>query len=61
MLTDLPAVKDDQVTLAVRVTGVAGRDVREPAHLRLRLEEGQTFGYDPLGRSPRAPCCVCPR
>ncbi len=49
VLTDLPVAKDDQVTLAVRVTGVAGRDVREPAHLRLRLEEGQTFGHDPTG------------
>ncbi len=49
VLTDLPVAKDDQVTLAVRVTGVAGTDVREPAHLRLRLEEGQTFGHDPTG------------
>ena len=49
VLTDLPAVKDDQVTLAVRVSGVDGREVREPAHLRLRLEEGQTFAHDPTG------------
>ena len=49
VLTDLPAIKDDQVTLAVRVTGAAGRELREPAHLRLRLEEGQTLAYDPVG------------
>ena len=49
MLTDLPAIKDDQVTLAVRVTDAAGRELREPAHLRLRLEEGQTFAHDPVG------------
>jgi competence protein ComEC len=49
VLTDLPAVKEDQVTLAVRVTGVDGREVHEPAHLRLRLEEGQTFAHDPTG------------
>ena len=48
-LTDLPAVKDDQVTLTLRVTGAAGREVHEPAHLRLRLDEGQTLGYDPTG------------
>jgi competence protein ComEC len=48
-VTDLPAAKDDQVTVAVRVTGVNGEYVREPAHLRLRLEDGQTFGYDPTG------------
>jgi competence protein ComEC len=49
VLTDLPSAKEDQVTLAVRVTGVDGREMREPAHLRLRLEEGQTFGHDPTG------------
>ena len=49
VLTDLPAVKDDQVTLALRVTDAAGGRLREPAHLRLRLEEGQTFAYDPVG------------
>ena len=27
----------------MRVTGAAGRELREPAHLRLRLEEGQTL------------------
>lgn len=49
VVTDLPAAKDDQVTLAVKVTGVDGREVREPAHLRLRLEEGQTLAHDPTG------------
>ena len=49
VLIDLPAIKDDQVTLAVRVTDAAGRELREPAHLRLRLDEGQTFAYDPVG------------
>ena len=27
----------------------AGRELREPAHLRLRLEEGQALAYDPVG------------
>jgi competence protein ComEC len=49
VLLDLPAVKDDQVTLAVRVTDAAGRELREPAHLSLRLEQGQSFAYDPVG------------
>ena len=49
VLVDLPAVKADQVTLAVRVTDAAGRELREPAHLRLRLEEGQALAYDPVG------------
>ena len=49
VLTDLPSTREDQVTLAVRVTGVDGRELREPAHLRLRLEEGQAFGHDPTG------------
>ena len=49
VLTDLPTEKDGEVTLAIRVTGVAGVAVREPAHLRLRLEDGQTLGYRPTG------------
>jgi competence protein ComEC len=49
VLTDLPSVREDQVTLAVRVTSVEGQAVREPAHLRLRLEEGQTLPHDPTG------------
>jgi len=49
VVTDLPSAKEDQVTLAVRVTGVDGGKISEPAHLRLRLEEGQTFGHDPTG------------
>ncbi len=49
VLTDLPAEKEGEVTLAVRVTEVAGVRLGEPAHLRLRLEEGQTLGYDPTG------------
>ncbi len=49
VLTDLPAVEDVQVTLAVRVTEVAGRQLREPAHLRLGLDDGQAFSCDPVG------------
>ncbi len=49
VLTDLPALKEDQVTLAVRVTSAAGQEIREPAHLSLRLEQGQSFAYDPVG------------
>ena len=49
VLVDLPTEKNGEVTLAVRVTSVAGIFVREPAHLRLRLEDGQTLGYRPTG------------
>jgi competence protein ComEC len=49
VLTDLPSEKDGEVTLAVRVASVGGQAVREPAHLRLRLEEGRALGYDPTG------------
>ena len=49
VLIDLPAVKDDQVTLAVRVTDAAGQRLREPAHLRLQLEDGQAFAHDSVG------------
>ena len=49
VLVDLPTEKDGDVTLAVRVTGIAGVAVREPAHLRLRLEEGEVLGYRPTG------------
>ena len=41
VLTDLPAVADQDVTLAVDVLAVDGRPEQEPAHLRLRTEEGQ--------------------
>lgn len=43
VLTDLPAVKEDQVTLAVDVREVDGRPVSEAAHLRLRLDDGQSL------------------
>jgi competence protein ComEC len=49
VLVDLPAEKEGQVTLAVQVTGIEAEVMREPAHLRLRLEDGQTLGYDPTG------------
>ena len=49
VLTDLPDEKESQITLAIRVTSVAGVALREPAHLRLRLEDGQTLGYHPTG------------
>jgi competence protein ComEC len=49
VLTDLPTEKNGEVTLAIRVTGVDGLSVREPAHLRLRLDDGQTLGYQPTG------------
>jgi competence protein ComEC len=43
VLTDLPAVKGETVTLAVRVLEVQGRAVSEPAHLRVALSDGQAF------------------
>ena len=43
VLTDLPVVKEQAVTLAVDVLAVDGRAAPEPAHLRLRLDEGQTL------------------
>jgi competence protein ComEC len=49
VLTDLPAVSGDQVTLAVRVTAADGRAMAEPAHLRLDLSQGQTFTTDSCG------------
>jgi competence protein ComEC len=42
-LSELPAVKGDQVTLAVKVRGVGGARLAEPAHLRLRLNQGERF------------------
>jgi competence protein ComEC len=49
VLTDLPAAKDDQVTLAVAVGAVNGALLAEPAHLRLRLEDGEPFVLDSCG------------
>ncbi len=49
VLTDLPSIDDDTVTLAVLVTAVDGRRMREQAHLRLGLEEGQSFALDSEG------------
>jgi competence protein ComEC len=49
VLTDLPSAKDDQVTLAVAVRAVDGAPLAEPAHLRLRLEEGEPFVLDSCG------------
>ncbi len=49
VLTDLPAAKDDQVTLAVAVRAVDGAPLAAPAHLRLRLEEGEPFVLDSCG------------
>ena len=49
VLTDLPAAKDDQVTLAVAVRAVSGVPLAEPAHLRLRLEDGEPFVLDSCG------------
>ncbi|MCX6364027.1 MAG: ComEC/Rec2 family competence protein [Actinobacteria bacterium] len=49
VLTDLPAAKDDQVTLAVAVKAVNAAPLAEPAHLRLRLEDGERFVLDSCG------------
>jgi competence protein ComEC len=49
VLTDLPAAKDDQVTLAVAITAVDDAPLVEPAHLRLRLEDGEPFVLDSCG------------
>jgi len=49
VLTDLPAAKDDQVTLAVAVRAVSGAPLAEPAHLCLRLEDGESFVLDSCG------------
>jgi len=48
-LTDLPAVKEDQITLAVDVMAFGGAPLREAAHLRLELDDGRSFALDPLG------------
>src|SRR5665647_1057081 len=49
VLTDLPAIKEDQVTLAVDLEEVGHAPLREAAHLRLRLDDGQRFALDPCG------------
>jgi len=49
VLTDLPAAKDDQVTLAVAVTAVSGVPLAAPAHLRLRLQDAKPFVLDSCG------------
>jgi competence protein ComEC len=49
VLTDLPAVADDQVTLAVRVVSADGRLCSEPAHLKLKLEQGARCELDSCG------------
>ena len=48
-VTDLPAIKDAQVTLAVRVLDIDGVRMREPAHLRLNLGDGESFALDTTG------------
>ena len=66
VLTDLPAVSGDQVTLAVRVTSADGHAMSEPAHLRLELSHGQMFTPDSSGplvegaRLQVAGACVLP-
>ena len=49
VLTDLPDIEDDQVTLTLAVRSVAGGLVDEPAHLRLQLGEGERLELDPTG------------
>jgi competence protein ComEC len=49
VLTDLPAIGQRQVTLAVRVTRVGQKTLSEPAHLRLRLGAGETVSLDACG------------
>lgn len=49
VLTDLPDIDDDQVTLALTARSADGRPIDEPAHARLRLGEGQRFALDPCG------------
>ena len=49
VLTDLPAIKEDQVTLAVDLEEVGHAPLREAAHLRLQLDDGQSFALDPCG------------
>ena len=49
VVTDLPAIEEDQVSLTLRVTQAGGQAVNEPAHLRLALRDGQQFALDPCG------------
>lgn len=48
-LTDLPALKNGKVTLALQVSRLGRVPMDEPAHLRLQLPEGQVFRPDPEG------------
>ncbi len=49
VLTDLPVVKDQDVTLVVGVLAADGARLSEPAHLRLRLDDGASFTPDSGG------------
>lgn len=49
IVTDLPDIDSDQVTLALAVTRLGATPVDEPAHLRLRLEDGQQLPLEPCG------------
>jgi competence protein ComEC len=48
-LVDLPALDEDQLTLAVKVNQVDGVAVDEPAHLRLKLDGDETLPLDHCG------------
>jgi competence protein ComEC len=50
VLTDLPAVKEQEAALALQVRGVNGFTLSEPAHLRLRLDDGQSLPPGSTGR-----------
>lgn len=48
-LVDLPELRDDRLSLPLRVDAVDGRAVDEPAHLSLRVEEGEAPDLDQCG------------
>jgi competence protein ComEC len=48
-LVDLPELREDRLTLPLRVTAVDGAAVDEPAHLALRVAEGERPDLDQTG------------
>ncbi len=48
-LVDLPELRDDRLSLPLRVDAVDGRPVDEPAHLTLKVDEGETPDLDQCG------------
>lgn len=49
-VVDLPTVKGENLTVPVRVTGFGHEQLDEPAHLTLKINQGDVPPIDPCGR-----------